>query len=861
MFYIICSLLISFNLYGQTFTEGKYYNFNITNKLKSKLSNNDLINIEIQNTTNSNKELFLVFSDNQSHNYWSKLNFKTTLVPGTNKLTFNLNRFVGERGSIKYARKINFKKLKQMFLSVNPDKYKNNKFKIIKITYTKNRDLKLPQGSYAFNFQGAKVKNIGLNVFTTISNKDSYKKRKGYGFTEIDLWRSKDTKIAPHHLSHSLSVNKATFRVKLPKGKYIGQLNWNELGYWDIPFWKERVFKINNKLVLKEKRSENDFLNQLFIFSKEPKALEHPFEQLYKNVFKPYTFEFENIGDYVDMSFYGDTSAVSLNTLILWPKKNDKEMKAFLLELSKTSVDSFDQQFRYISIKDKNKRKLSIYPYPINKPFIANKSCLNDTQTKFLFSNNSVKNMTFCVESNDKSPIQVTFSDFKNGSAFISKDAFYIKQLNYNFKSIDLNHETYSLQATRLVSNDIKTIKLNDYNNRYINVSFFGGAYKPGTYKGKIILTQGSAKTTLNLKISIINKKYKELPINTGFIGLSPFPKTYFKSDKLSILEQKSYNESLDLLQQIGMNLFTDIPTPFISYNSTNEKFSLNTNNSMEIIKKSSSKNIFFYTGDFPKMFFNDDERNAAQSQIDFNKNMIAELKKFQKRSGKNFVYLYSDEPTGYRDAVDYDLKLMKLYQSKYPSLLLGGFGNLYDWDKGKRLYKAWSVGLYSDIPSKKFFKKAKRANKIFGVYNLCAENHHDLSFCFGFQLYKLHKANIKNYFEWHASAIHNYPGFDLDGRESDIGVFYSKIDGSVGVTKRYLQVVAGLEVFHKLRTLEDYLNNRKAPGLKEEQAKKWLQRIQKAKIFPIKRYYEKYHLKNQKLQNELNTWLEQFLL
>lgn len=192
-----------------------------------------------------------------------------------------------------------------------------------------------------------------------------------------------------------------------------------------------------------------------------------------------------------------------------------------------------------------------------------------------------------------------------------------------------------------------------------------------------------------------------------------------------------------------------------------------------------------------------------------------------------------------------------------------GGFGNLYTWAEGKKLYKNWDYGLYSEIPGEERFKKLKAVGQKIGVYNLCAEPTADLSFCFGPLLYRLGSSGISRYFEWHASAIHNYPGFDLDGREADIALFYPSIDGEVSITKRFLDASIGLQSAKKFGLLEKYLNERKAPGHKDNMAMKWLKKIKSRKLFPIKDYRQNYvasvHSYEKDLK-KLDKFLETFL-
>lgn len=861
MFLIVFSLFFSLNLFAQTFNEGEYYNYSISKKLKKKLIKYDNIEFNLYNPTNEKKEFYLVFEDNRSNDYWSKLNFKTTIIPGENHLSFNLKRYVGERGSIRHARGINYKKLKKMFMVINPDQNKNIKYKITNLKYTNNLQVKLPKGAFAYNFQKSSLKTLALKIFTNTTEKSLYKKRKGFGFEKIDVWQFRNSHIAPHYLSHSISVKKAIFKIKAPKGKYKIRMIWDELGYWDIPFWKKRSMVINGVRFSPKVRGVSEFLNKLFSFKDEPLITSHPFDYFFKKIFENYDQTINNKGHYLEFKFEGDVSAVALNALFVWPIEKDKQMNIFFDQLKKYSKNKMDQKYRYIKNKKDKRVKLSLAKVDISKEFLPQNLCNNKNPFENTFSNNGQKNIDLCISSNSKRPVNISFTNFTNGKYKIDSSAFTIKKYQYQFKSIDLNHETYQLEANRLMKST-STIKFDKYRTRYISISFFGGAYKAGKYVGNIILKQGKNILKRKMTINILNTKYPILPVSAGVIGLNPFPQTYFKDVRLNNLREASYFGALKLLQEIGLSLYTDIPAPFVSYKKPSyESFELNTNKSLNFLNKSKSKNVFFYNGDFSKKFFNDDQRNISQSQSVYYANMRSELEKFQKKSKKKMIYLYSDEATGYRNAVNSDLRLIKLYHNRFPSLLFGGFGNLYDWDKGKELYKAWNFGLYSDIPSQQLFKKVKRYNKEFGVYNLCADSQYDLSFCFGIQLYRLYKANIKYYFEWHAAAIHNYPYMDLDGREADIGIFYPTKTGDVGITKRYRQVSDGLEIFKKLLLLEKYLINIKAPGQKVHKARRWLKNLLRAQLFPIKRYYDQNYRNNSKLTFQLDQYLQMFFI
>lgn len=223
--------------------------------------------------------------------------------------------------------------------------------------------------------------------------------------------------------------------------------------------------------------------------------------------------------------------------------------------------------------------------------------------------------------------------------------------------------------------------------------------------------------------------------------------------------------------------------------------------------------------------------RNSVQSEASYQKKLEAQIK--QK---SNFVYLYSDEATGYRNAVDQDLKILSKLKKKIPSLMLGGFGNLFDLEKGRSLYKSWDVGLYHDMTSSNDLVLLNQWHKQWGLYNICSEPNAPIKLCCGLVLYKLFQAGVMNIMEWHLNSNQNYLYFDLDGREADIAMLLTDETGKLFETYRYKELQSGLLIFYKLLALNEYLKNRKAPGLMEMKAKKWLEKLQIEPTFPVKK-------------------------
>lgn len=828
-----------------TLKRGEYRHFKVNENLKKNLASNRFLEMDILNQGGEEATFFLVLEDAESSGYWSRLNFKTTLVPGVNKAVFDLKRKVGERGSSKSGRRLDFKKLQKVFVSLDPDKKSSlRKVRIKDIRLLEPPPLDLPKGAFFFDFAGTDMPAADFADATVVTEKTAYKKDKGHGFAMLDLWQARDARFAPDALSSALSVNKAVFQIDLPAGKYRYELVWDELGYWEPPFWRDRFFTVNGKPALKESRfTARDYLRDILSFREEPENGTSAAEFYLDKAFAPVQGEFVSNGK-AFFAFEGDPTGASLNTLFIWPEEKEGEAAKFREELGKSYRLEFERRYRNVETSGKRAGKhktLNASFFSSSQEHKPNGECGKQKKAKLVSAIDGLAYFEICVNADPREPLTFEIQNFSGPGGKLSGARLDFGAYRFRPMSIDLNHETFSLKTQDMELIRHPSIELNGYATRYLNLSL-GKEKKnlaPGSYRGEVVFKQGGAKDTLRFEILILDHSYGPLPFKAGFIGLNPFSAPYFEAKDKEELERTFRDNALRALSAGGFNLFTGLPSPKLTYRGPEKKsFSLNTQALDEFLENVQSNEVFMYNESFPANFSTGHQRNAGQSEKSFWENIEKGLGKiWSKHKQKDFVWLYSDEATGYRDAVAEDTQKFKRYKEIFPGLKLGGFGNLETWEKGKDLYQKWDYGLYSDIPSRASLNKLKKNGQKTGVYNLCAEREAALEFCFGPLLYMMKNAGIERYFEWHAAAIHNYPGFDLDGREADIALFLPGSAGEIVLTRRYFRAVRGLEISRKLFLLERYLNSRQAPGLKEIKAKKWLESIKRKNIFPLKRF------------------------
>jgi hypothetical protein len=210
----------------------------------------DHLNLKVQNSSLKPVEFSIVLKDNRSTNYWSRLNFTTQLSPGMNNLKFPLDQLLGERGSVKYQRTLNLKRLDDLFFILDQDDKSKGRVKEVTVKelfLSNNGRLRPCPGLMSFDFTEVSApKDLD---YTSVTSHDLYNEKIGYGFVNPVFWRSHNDKYLPISTRHSIGLLKGRFKVRVNPGNYFLQLVSHRLGFWDIPFWKRRRISIYGKNV------------------------------------------------------------------------------------------------------------------------------------------------------------------------------------------------------------------------------------------------------------------------------------------------------------------------------------------------------------------------------------------------------------------------------------------------------------------------------------------------------------------------------------------------------------------------------------------------------------------------------------
>jgi len=762
----------------------------------------DRIEVDVTNPSENQYQIYLVLKDRNSRNYWSQLNFKTHLSPGINYLSFNLNRNVGERGSSKLNRPLDLKEFTGMYLVIDPDlksKRTNEEFKVGKIKLIKNKTFVKPKSLIALDFTSHKSKEIF--PVKKVTSQDLYNKRKGLGFINPDFYKIYDAKSTSLINRYSIGILKGQFRVDIPNGTYKVKLNIDSLGYWDIPFWQRRNIQINSKFVYVESRNTaSQFIKDYFRFENvEPSLSSSPYDLYLSKIFNPITKTVIVKNGYIIFDFEGDQSAINLNSMYLWPVSIDKKANEYLSNITLKEREEFEWNSRSLVDTTSSKmrsKKISFKFIDTDLDLVPNKNFEELVPVNFQgVSSEKVFKLLQINNSNAENIVQFSVKG-------ITKESYEIKKILYQYSSSDMNHETYKMVG-KIISPMSKTLLLKPNETRYILLEIdLSKIDQNKKLSAEIFIESKNDKTSNQFSVYSLDYKLPSVNLPVGYIGLDPFPKVHFKNENLNKFRHQLRLKALKEIVERGFTTFTGLPELTISSDGKVNKDSIYLDDLLKNASKLGISHIFSYGGLFPQTILNNSQKPYAFEQKEYDEIKLKILKKyFNNNKSPKLIHTFSDEAQGYSNNIKRDINSGIELKKKYPFILLGGFGEMGNKESAK-LNALFDYGIYSSttILDVKSFKKSK---KTWGRYNGSVPSFSSPEFAFGLGLYFAHKAGLGLYLDWHLAAIHNYPYYELDGREIDSVMLYPRSNGDLYPSLKLELATKGLNTYRKLLLLD----------------------------------------------------------
>ncbi|WP_157917383.1 hypothetical protein [Pseudodesulfovibrio profundus] len=801
----------------------------------------DYIALDIHNPTSGNHKLSLALGDIHGSGYWNELNHYSMLAPGWNRLKFHINRYVGERGSVKVKRYLDLKHIqKAWFYIEQKDKGESGDFLVDNIRLLKAPKLSPFPSAMLFDF--VKSKTHVQRGFIGVDSRVAYSPDVGFGFKDHKTWRTHDSVYADTLHRDGLFMLKGTFAVDLPNGKYVVQLVPNGLGYWNEHFWTERRVSVEGNVLLDEEREdvESYLKDHLRFENVTPTPDDNPFDLYLKKIFKPYTAEVTVSDGQLTIDFEGTESGICLNSLIIYPAEERAKASEFLASLDAVLKDEFSTLSRDITQKEPSGTELlgqSDHDRGYYSALIG-----SDEQLRFNQILPSVGDSVSLKGGRGERPVQalmvhnlgedalltVTSSSLRNttGKA-LAPEAEWIRYGVQQYQSHTMNHEIYELAPRffKPVGEKGITVRRGESVLLWYQVPVTP-SIRSGQYDGELTLAMHGKETRYPISLQVMDHVLPKADIAVGFFGLNPVSFGYFKLSEKTATEQAYRLKALEALADRGFTSWTGLPGG--TWKTSKKFVSLEADETDWIMKKARElgfeHKVFSYAG-WRVIDLDKHGPIAGMSQEKYRTKTAEVLKEhMEDENWLPVVMDLSDEATGYSQKVDRDLKRARMVEKYYPFLRRGGYSQPLKADeKGADLNLLMTdISLSSQTEEYAVLLKTKGIR--WGLYNQAAKLFTNGRYAFGVGMYRAAKKGMDHQLGWSLTGSQNYPYYDLDGREFDAMMVFPRSDGGLDYALKFEWATQGMEDYRLLLLLEQLVRQ---GGPKAAEAAEWLVKVQ----------------------------------
>jgi len=816
-----------------------YNHLEMKNDSLSDWSGYDYLAMEVFNPLDKYVRFSMSVKDTNEGGYWNQLNHNATLAPGWNRLKIHVNRFVGERGSVRNKRYLDLEKLIDFWFGVGVEQKEGyqeeflvDNVRLLKATPSPAtfRGLKL--------FDFVKEDFRAEEGFTAILARHKYSKHVGFGLTEAEIWRSHDSLYADNLNRDGIFLNRGGFAVDLPDGQYEVRLNVNHLGVWNEHFWAQRKVTIESKEALSESReSVRDYVQSFTRFQEiEPGREDDAYSLYLDNLFAPLVQKVQVSDGQLNIDVAGDPSGICLNWLAIYPADKKSEAETFFQQLKTVQKEQFDSMIRKLEPAGDEPKDFAtdqqmqagfysaiiagdtfVRPGQLSKPVaetieLAGGRLQRPAQTLLVRSLGqggilSVKAEDLISETGGK--IAVTPQTVR----------FAVNQ----YQCHTFNHETYEL-APRFYRNLPSTgISLADDTSKMLRYQVeINGDTEPGIYTGQIVLKFRATTVTYPVSLTVYPFTLPPTDIAVGFFGLNPFRLDHVKTEGLDDFYQRVNMKVLESLSDRGFTTWSSLPAAkLVEKEGADVIESPQLDQLMAEARRLGFHKVFTYGGGLDDVVrIEEAEKISGRPADEFHRAAGAALSAKLASQWLPIVYNYSDEASGYSQKMERDLQRAEILKQYYPMLGHGGFSRAISKGKpGYDLNQTFTVGSYSSMTREAATAITEAKNR-WGLYNPAIGNLQYNREVFGQALFTARKAGADHLLEWYLNGSQNYPYYDLDGRENDAMMLFPRADGRFDFSIKFEWAAEGMEDYRLLQLLE---SKAKAAGDKGEAARRWL--------------------------------------
>lgn len=795
----------------------------------------DKLRVDVGNPSSEPQPLTISIWDDKTTGYWSRVNWYAFAPPGNSTLDVPLQIFVGEKSVVQDRRRLDLKNIRQLvFFETKVELRVSN----IRLEEEPPITTRFPE-LIALDL-GTPTSPV-MKGFSPLNASQTYRASRGYGLSPGSVVARAEDRRHPDNLHRDwISFRSGGLQFDLPNGRYRVWMVLEDPGYWEYyPSWRSRSVYIQNKKVLNQEPTYDEFLSGYFRHANDEDI---PGDDIWKRYvslrYAPRGFDAVVTDGQLSIRFDGnsDPFATALSAIIIYPAERDEQGKAFMREQQQALKAQFDSEYR--QIMPTVSASLQRVPNALDgKLWVFSRDTATD-----IYSTDTPK----ATELRESLAVSL-------GRGEIEAFTIALRPLDAQFN------------ITRLVA-DIPGLKLSPYKvrNKATRLTFDGSIYmnKPrlldplsidplhpltlppdrstwlwfevevgaetqsGIQNGSVTIEFDSGQTkVIPVSVNVLPWTLPEADIPVGYLGSAvTYPNASYP--ELALRREKEFEQSLDLLKRFGMTSVSGGlgPIKFSKYRDGIPIIDFGAaDKSMNAMKTRFSGGVATYLGLAIEGISVDKIVETQQSHgkpyIAVARDILTTIERHSNaQSWLPLINIVGDEPTG--TAVSDSIAVARVF--KDANARTGVFTSFADAADPRAALAGKVDLLYVNQHTSESLKIIKERGSSCAFYN------RDTRYDRGVYLFKARQAACFGHMQFAFNSVHADPWYGLDGREDEYAAVFAHPDGMLRVSLDFVRYRQAVSDYRYLLALEQAINQ--APDNSNRQrARAYLNRIENA--------------------------------
>ncbi len=794
-------------------------------------SQHDQIFFDVFNPKNVSVKLLVEIRDVASRGYWDRVNVTTMAPPGKSRVFIPTQLYVGEKS--RPGRSLMRDRISFFSIGIGDNGP----------LYIDNLRLnKLDFEQYLFDelqsFDFGPVGSPTMPGTYPVHKGQNYLEERGYGFIKAKLWRSHNVLQPDPLLQDFVCPESGIFRIQLRNGSYRIMLKVDSPGgYWgEVPVYKNRKISLNGNQVLNQSVDFDSFIKKYFDDADtEDLPGVDPFKKYIESKFPWYEFDVEVTDGKLDIGFTGQNWAISLSSLIIYPKERTREGEKFVEWLDSRRKFIFDHSFQQnVNRQDKDTTLgeiLAIYRAnlgetagPSSNPRTGNRLNPGDTLS-LTTAGGEMAQLPLLIKSGEgfnRENLELKVSSLTDENGIV----FPTKAITSGWFDLRIVRETgdgavWSLKPRYFHEGKVKAIP--NLARTFMLQFQIPPDQRAGIYQGRVELHLA------DLKISSFPFTLNVLPFNLEIIedvAVGPWGSGinlpwYKKDERTRRWEWSQYEKSLKAIKASGSNTFSG--RPHIQVSAKKGRIHLDTSSGdreMTLARSLGFHHIISSYGvpdnslgyNFKGNSRGPDNANARKAGFSDIRSYLVELyNKIDKHGVKQnwlpVAWNIADEPHDgtIQGAINNAAAHRGLIENLQKTTFMGAtslYGKTHD-EKKRTLIEHLPVAMLN-LHDQNAIEVINKASNTFGYYN--GANRWTLG---RYMKMLTVKYGLGLRLLWHYNVIAGNPYYALDSREDDHCWYNTNEHGELIPSIAFLtEIVPGLNDYRYLTTLEKRLKS-----------------------------------------------------